>query len=121
MKGCRVCGLKVKSGGLCSKHLHALQRHGDPYYERPRAVACLVPGCTEPPRARSLCKRHWSAWDRDGKKRFICPIRKREFPALIVELRNERIRGQSVTTRWVQCPICAPQLDWHANIQEVVV
>lgn len=62
---CSVDGCErfVKSNGLCQKHLHRLERHGDPLgggTERnyKMGIPCLVDGCEEPAKGLGLCTKH---------------------------------------------------------------
>lgn len=65
-KVCKIegCNKKHKARGYCSMHLSRVDRHGDPFYERP--AKCKVPGCNSKYKSNGYCKKHYSRWARHG-------------------------------------------------------
>jgi hypothetical protein len=66
------CASFVKARGLCQKHYHRLQRHGDPTGGSTERVyksgrPCRVDGCLTPSRALGYCPKHEARFrKRDG-------------------------------------------------------
>jgi hypothetical protein len=70
----RICSIEgcerpQLAKGMCSTHLHRVQRYGDPnFIKRPRRASgpCALEGCEAKPYAKGLCSKHYQRAVRHG-------------------------------------------------------